>query len=148
MYFSAPEPPFEDRLILLNGSGKGLFANVCVPTQVSESYGPRGESLVAVTLVGKPEKAGLESLVQAEMRGVFGDQVRSWRHLRTYHIEDGLPAQLPGRLNQAKSYSLPSSNLFVCGDFCTYGALEGAVVSGKQTAVEVLDYLGVAHGNP
>lgn len=130
IYFSAPRSPMNEAIIALNGGG-GLVNNVCVISDVVPEYAPAGKSLVSVSVLGEPAEAGLEAAVLAELEVWFGPQVRSWEHLRTYPIRQALPEQPTTPLRDGVQQQ---DGVFVCGDHCTSASIEGAVVSGMQTA--------------
>lgn len=134
IYFSAPESPLGEPIIALNGGG-GLVNNVCVLSDVAPEYAPEGESLVSVSVLGVPERDDLEAAVRAELEIWFGAQVRTWRHLRTDRIRQALPEQAATPM---KSGVQTHNGVFVCGDHCQSASIEGAVVSGMETARAVL----------
>lgn len=43
LYFKAPNAPFPDNILYLNGTGKGLVNNCCFPSTVAPSYAPPGQ---------------------------------------------------------------------------------------------------------
>ncbi|MDA0814507.1 MAG: NAD(P)/FAD-dependent oxidoreductase, partial [Verrucomicrobia bacterium] len=67
LYFSADRSPLNEALIALNGTGRGLVNNVCVPSDVAPAYAPRGKSLVSVSVLGLPSPAELERKVLEEL---------------------------------------------------------------------------------
>lgn len=136
LYFSAPEPPFPDRLIALKGDREGLINHVCVPSQVAPAYAPPGQSLVSVSVIGKEHGvAGLLELVNAELITWFGTRAGSWTHLKTCRINRALPIEPPGH-----HQSVPASGpLYLCGDHTTSGSIEGALLSGLRVASRVLE---------
>ena len=141
LYFAAPEPPITDNVLVLNGDGVGPINNLCVLDQVAPDYAPAGQSLISVSVidshsraVGDTTKAG----VRRQLRNWFGGAVDEWRHLRSYHLSFGLPAQPVGLLNPPHRPVRIASGVFVCGDHRDYGAQNGAMVSGRRAAEAVL----------
>ena len=102
LYFAAERAPIAEPLLVLDGDGTGPVNNLCFPTQVAPGYGPAGATLVSASVVGgaagDAAEAALEAAVRKQMAGWFGDEVRGWRHLRTYHIRHAQPEQRPGAL--------------------------------------------------
>ena len=98
LYFAAERPPLDEPTLVLNGEGRGLVNNLCVPSQVSRSYAPPGAALISATVVGIPtlDDRQLEPRWRPDARVVWC-QVQTWRHLRTYRIPFALPAQSPPR---------------------------------------------------
>ena len=134
VYFSASKSPINEALIVLNGQGRGLVNNVAVLTDVVPGYAPEGQALISVSLLGLPTEDNLPQKVTAELDGWFGSEVTTWKHLRTDRIEHALPEQLP------ESVALPEVKppYYLCGDYCVSASIEGAIISGQETARQVL----------
>jgi protoporphyrinogen oxidase len=135
IYFSALRSPLNEAVIALNGSGCGLVNNVCVISDVVPGYAPSGKSLISVSVLGVHEIDSLESRILAELEAWFGVQVRDWIHLRTDRIKQALPEQ---PITPLKNGIQKKNGVFFCGDYCTSASIEGAIVSGKNTAAAVL----------
>jgi phytoene dehydrogenase-like protein len=139
IYFASPEPPVSEPILVLNGSGKGLINNVCVPDQVVPSYAPHGRSLVSVSLIGLPEVAGgIEGAVQRELQGWFGPLAKHFQHLKTYRIPYSLPDQSPGALEPVDKPVVVSPGIFVAGDHRGTASINGALGSGRRAAEAIL----------
>ena len=134
LYFSADRSPLNEALIALNGTGRGLVNNVCVPSDVAPAYAPRGKSLVSVSVLGLPSPAELERKVLEELGDWFGHQVARWKHLRTYYIPYSLPQQLPGEDYEQSTDFRVHEGIYVCGDHCATASIEGAISSGLHAA--------------
>jgi len=140
LYFAAPRPPVERPILLLNGDGHGPINNLCVPTVVAPSYGPTGESLVSVTVLGTPADAyQLLADVRTQLGDWFGSKSADWRHLRTYRIPFALPRQVPPALNVPERPVRTASGVYVCGDHRDNASINGAMVSGRRAAEAVLE---------
>ena len=135
LYFAADRSPIREAIICLNGSGSGTVNNVCVISDAAPCYAPEGQSLLSVSVLGLVEADDLVKQVRSELLEWFGPEVSSWRHLRTDHIRRGLPEQLP---NGSAPNSIHQAGVWVCGDHLSSASIEGAVVSGKQTAAAIL----------
>lgn len=138
--FAAPSAPIAAPLLVLNGSGSGRIAHLCVPSRVQPSYAPPGQELVAVTLLGDAPEADerLEALVQAELSGWFGSAVGAWRPLCVDRVRAALPVQPPGVLEPAERPVGFAPGLFVCGDHRDQGSINGALRSGRRAAEALL----------
>jgi phytoene dehydrogenase-like protein len=136
VYFSAPQSPLNEAIIVLNGTGSGLVNNVCVPSDVSADYAPPGLALISVSVLGMPDTENLESKVLEELEAWFGRCVHEWKHLRTDRIARALPAMLPG--GEPKVGLLERNSVLVCGDHCWSSSIEGAIISGQAAADELL----------
>ena len=140
LYFSAPRPPIESPVLVLNGDGHGPVNNVCVPTVVAPSYGPRDQSLVSATVLGiVGDHDRLQDEVRRQLGDWFGRAVREWRHLRTYRIPYALPCQFPPALAVAERPVRLQPNLYVCGDHRDNASIQGAMVSGRRASQAILD---------
>jgi len=135
LYFAADRSPISEAIICLNGSGSGTVNNVCVISDAAPCYAPEGQSLLSVSVLGLVEADGLVEQVRSELLEWFGPEASSWRHLRTDHTRRGLPEQLP---NRSAPTSINHAGVWVCGDYLSSASIEGAVVSGKQTAADIL----------
>ena len=135
LYFAAPQSPVEEPILVLNGDGRGPINNLCVPSQVSPSYAPDGQSLVSVTVLGclADPQTRLDQ-VRSQLKDWFGPNVESWRHLKTYDIEYALPAQSPPALHPVAKSPRVRQGVFVCGDHCDTGSINGAMAAGRRAA--------------
>lgn len=142
LYFAAAKPPIDEPILILNGEGSGPVNNVCVPSQVSASYAPRGQSLISVTVLqADVDPETLLPQVCAQMTNWFGAEVESWRHLKTYAIPYALPKQSPPALDPVEKSCLVRDGRFVCGDHCDVGSINGAMSSGRRAAEAVMSAL-------
>ena len=142
LYFDAPTSPLKESILVLNGDGAGPINNLCVPSQVSPQYAPHKRSLVSATVLGhhtNPES--LLAQVRLQLEEWFGNHVESWRHLKTYRIPYALPEQSPPALNPVAKPTQVRDGIFVCGDHCDTGSINGAMASGRRTAAAVMAFL-------
>ena len=139
LYFAAPEPPVDEAVLILDGTGQGPVNNVVVPDQVSPGYASGGESLVSVTVLGTPGD-GTDELwapVQAQLREWFGPGVEAWRRIRSYRIAHALPAQPPGSVGVGDPRAPGPPGVYVAGDHLDLASIEGALRSGRRAAEAV-----------
>lgn len=138
LYFDAPYSPIEGPWLVLNGEGNGPVNNVCVPSEVQPNYAPKGRSLVSLSVVGNPPESDelLERLALRQMERWFGN-TETWRHLRTYRIPFGVPAQLPGALLPVAKPVRVAEKILLCGDYMDIASLNGAMLSGFRAAEAV-----------
>lgn len=136
LYFAADKAPIGEPILALNGTGRGLVNNVCVPSNVAPLYAPKGQALVSVSVIGSPQTDDdtLITATRKEMTAWFGAEVQEWRHLRTYHIEHALPDQTPPALTPPERPVRLSDALFIAGDHRDTASIQGALVSGRRTA--------------
>lgn len=139
VYFAATESPVADQMLVLNGTQTGVVNNFCVPSQISASYAPSGQTLISATVLADTVDAeSLPQTVANDLRPWFGNVVDSWQHLRTYNIKYALPNQTSPAFNPAQQPSELRPKLYVCGDYRTNGSINGAMVSGRLTAEKIV----------
>ena len=150
VYYAADKSPLKEAIIALNGSSKGLVNNVCVPSDVSPLYAPEGKSLISVSLLGLHRDEHIPTEVKKELAAWFGEQVDGWQHLRTDIIKHALPEQAPeedqqndteadtGNHTEAPKGFFKIDDIMICGDHTTSASIEGAIISGNQTAAALL----------
>lgn len=139
LYFAAERSPCKKKMLILNGSQRGLINHLCVPSEVAPSYAPEGQALISITLLRHQlDSSKLISEVISEAEAMFGNQAQSWRHLRTDQIHRALPNQSTPAFNDPRPLAKLKSNLFVCGDYRTNGSINGAMQSGRWAAEEIL----------
>lgn len=139
-YFATggPPPSHGHRLLHLNAQPGALVHNVAFPDEMSRAVAPVGQHLVSVSTHGE-HGLGEEELtarLQTELAAWFGPVASTWRHLRTYRIENALPAYGP---NQPVQQELRlGENLWRCGDWTSYPSLDAALGTGRQVAEALL----------
>ncbi len=138
VYFAADRAPTSSKAIVLDGTGRGPVLNVAVMSNVSSSYAPNGQHLVAAALPGRVD-GDLEADARNQLTTMFGPTVATWQHLRTYSIAHGQPDQSPP-FSPKKRVSL-GDGLFVCGDHRDTASIQGALYSGRRTGRAVVEAL-------
>jgi len=141
LYFAADESPLEEAVLVLSGED-GPVNNFCVMSEVSANYAPHGTSLMSATVLDDSiADEQLETQVRQQMTDWFGATVNLWRHLRTYRIPYGLPAQSSPALDPPGRALRLDSGIFLCGDHRDVASLQGAMLSGRRAADGVLEGL-------
>lgn len=140
VWFAAPTPPVDSKLIVLDGTITGPAVNVAVMSNVAPHYAPEGQALVAAACpAADGDLSALPDVVRAQLRKWWGAQVDEWRVLRTDTIAHGQPDSQPP-FTPKKSVAL-GDGLFVCGDHRDTPSIQGALFSGRRTAEAVLSSL-------
>jgi phytoene dehydrogenase-like protein len=136
LYFSAPESPLDDPILVLNGDGVGPINNVAVPSDVAPGYAPDDRALVAAVVVGTPEEddEALRQTVREQLIDWFGLSAGGWDHLDTVHVPYALPEQAPPFLSPPQREVRRRPGLYVCGDHRHNGSINGAIASGRVAA--------------
>jgi phytoene dehydrogenase-like protein len=144
LYFSADwRPPFKEPFLVLNGEGKGPINNIAFPSLVAPSYSTSGKTLIAAIVLAEKyaQMEDLEAQVRSQCHEWFGDAVKDWEHLQTYHIPHALPNQEPPVGNP---YILPApvdEKLRICGEFQGVPGLQWSLLSGRKTAEAIVKEL-------
>lgn len=145
-YYAAPQAPFGESLLVLNGDCEGPINNLCVPSNVAPGYAPAGQALVSVSCVGSEtlSPSETEGSVRRQLRDWYGAQVDTWSLIRHYHIRYALPAQ-PAHFRDVKApQSRLADGLYQCGDYCDTASIQGAMYSGRKATESLLSDLGVS----
>jgi protoporphyrinogen oxidase len=139
VYFAAPAAPVDDKLVVLDGTGRGPVLNVAVMSNVAPTYAPAGLHLVVAALPGH-DGPTIEIDARTQLRGWWGPQVDAWDHLATYRIAHGQPRQRPPF--QPKRRVRLDDGRFVCGDHRDTASIQGAMFSGRRCALAVAAEIG------
>lgn len=136
-YFAANRSPSTEKMLLLNPNHFSVVHHMCVPSDVAPSYSPEGQSLISVSTQGLElvDHAKLAADIQLELGQWFGEEVKQWKHLRTYHIPEALVKFEAG--SQAEPLQL-GPNLYRCGDYAAYPSLNAAMQTGRQVAEMII----------
>ena len=139
VYFSAPHPPIGDKLVVLDGTGRGPVLNVAVMSNVAPTYAPAGAHLIVAALPGHNGPT-IEVDARAQLREWWGPQVDSWDHLATYRIAHGQPRQRPP-FDPKRRIRLDDGR-FVCGDHRDTASIQGAMYSGRRCGLAIAAEIG------
>ena len=148
LYYSAPRSPIEGPILALNGEGPdgGPINNLAVMSQVSRRYAPKGQELIAVSVVSvapptDEEMEQLESKVREHAERWFGaETVRHWRLVGAYPLQYALP--LARTTQWEASATRVTDNVYVCSDAQETPSLQGALASGRRAAEAILAQRG------
>jgi phytoene dehydrogenase-like protein len=129
-----------DRLLLLDGTGRGPALNVAVLSEVAPTYAPPGRSLVAAAVPGPAaDDPDLEAQVTEQVARWFDTTTADWQLLRTDRIAHGHPDQTPP-FGPKQPVALGGGR-FVCGDHRDTASTQGALFSGQRAARAVVRHL-------
>ncbi|NNF25905.1 MAG: amine oxidase [Gemmatimonadetes bacterium] len=140
-YFASEHLPLSGRRLILDGEGEGPANHVAVVSEVAPEYAPSGAHLISVSGVGAHarDEDGFRAGVRDQLARWFGPSVASWHHLKTYRIPDALPVHEPGSLTGRPGAGQRPDGVFVAGDYVEFGAIQGALRSGRKVAEAILD---------
>jgi len=136
LYFSADELPFNEAILTLNASGKGIINHVAVCSQVQKSYAPAGKHLLSVNVVKEHKLSDYElyKTVRKELKLWFGAMVSEWIHLKTYNIQHALPRKEKLTVPMKGGVHQLEEGIYMCGDHLHDPSINGAMRSGRITA--------------
>ncbi len=142
-YFAAPQSPNTEKLLMLNPRRSAAIHNMCVISDIAPDYAPVGQSLISVSTQGMDtlDESALTEHIKRELTDWFGTDEPArppvqWRHLRTYHLPQALPAYLPTS-PQRESLRL-TDTLYQCGDQTAYPSLNAALQTGREVAEDIM----------
>jgi phytoene dehydrogenase-like protein len=138
VYFASEEPPVADKLVVLDGTGRGPVLNAAVMSNVAPTYAPPGRHLVVAALPGHTE-GPIEKAARAQLASWWGPAVATCEHLATYRISHGQPTQRPPF---APTRPVRVGARFVCGDHRDTASIQGALFSGRRCAGAVFEAIG------
>ena len=139
-YFAAPEAPISAAMLVLDGEGSGPANHVAVMSNVSVAYAPEGQHLIAVSGVdaAADDPDGFPADARSQLERWFGPAVDGWEHLKTYHIPHALPKH-PVGFAASRAPRRDEPGIWVTGDYTDFGAIQGALRSGRTTAEAILE---------
>ena len=140
LYYTTDVPPLADPVLVLGADpSEGPINNLVVLTNAAPEYAPGGQSLVSVSVVGKPDEGddAIERQVRQQLVTWFGSPAAQWRHLRTYRIPYALPEQAPPFLTPPERPLKLQEGLYVCGDHRRTASINGAMAAGRHAATRI-----------
>lgn len=145
LYYAASNPPVREPILVLNGENQGPINHLSVPSAACSSYAPAGQSLISVTVLDSAHTNAdtIEPMVRQQLEAWYGPEVRQYRHLRNYYIENALPEQTSLQPQDPRHATRKAPGLYVCGDYCENASINGAMLSGRHAAEAILrDFTG------
>jgi hypothetical protein len=131
-YHEVPADFSDSNRLLLDGEKRGPVVNSIVISNFMASYAPAGRALLSTTTIEYTS----ESEVRRHLAQMWGAQTHSWPLLAKYEIPKALPISAPGSV-LATSAKI-GDGLFIAGDFRTSASQNGALLSGRLAALELL----------
>jgi len=126
-------------VITVDGHARGPVVNTSVVTTVAPSYGPPGAVLVSSSVLGTDDSADADQSVRTHLDTLYGVSTTGWRTVRPVVVPWALPAHLPGAGIRRRVRVGPAT--WACGDHRDTPSVQGALVSGRRAAREVLEQL-------
>ena len=131
-YHTTEKAPTDKAHLVIDSQNRGPVVNSIVISNLSAKYAPKGQSLISSTTISHAS----ESEVRRHLALMWGKSTGDWRFLAKYEIHSALPLFAPGA-TQAKSLHV-CENLYRAGDYLTSPSQNGALLSGRLAAEELL----------
>jgi phytoene dehydrogenase-like protein len=144
LYFSVPEPPVQQPILVLNALADGPVNHLLVMSLAAADYAPPGQHLLALVVLPPAASRPLAELlpqVERQMLEWFGPLTRHWRFLKAYHLPFSLPDQRPPFIQPLSRGGAIGEGLWVCGDYTETGSINGALASGRKVAEALMQSL-------
>ncbi|MET3963177.1 hypothetical protein ABIE44_003111 [Marmoricola sp. OAE513] len=139
-YFAAPPWAGSDGTLVVDADRSGI-ANSVVLTESAPEYARDGRALIATSVVHGGSGADLTpdqvAVLAAELHETSASR---WEHLVTRDVAAALPA-MPAPHPLRKPVYVPDAGVWVAGDHRDTSSIQGALVSGRRTASEVLRHV-------
>ncbi|GAA2094899.1 NAD(P)/FAD-dependent oxidoreductase [Microlunatus panaciterrae] len=137
VYHAVDTAPLDEPTLLVDADDSPIV-NTMVMTAAAPSYSTDGRALVATSVVhsGRPPGSRLdEQVVRRRLAELYRTDTRSWQHLATYDIPRALPS-----MRAPHPFRRPASHrgIYLCGDYRDTSSIQGALVSGRRVADEVI----------
>jgi hypothetical protein len=131
-YYEVPQELTGSARLLIDGEQRGPVVNSIVLSNLISTYAPDGKSLLASTTLDFAS----ESEVRRHLALMWGAHTGGWSLIAKYDIPKSLPIFAIG--NQSAASSQFSQNIYVAGDYRTAPSQNGALLSGRLAAQELL----------
>ena len=131
-YHATEKAPTESAQLVLDSQHRGPAVNSIVISNLSSKYAPKGQSLISSTTISHAS----ESEVRRHLALMWGTNTGDWRFLAKYEIHSALPLFAPGA-DRANSLRV-SENVYRAGDYLTAPSQNGALLSGRLAAEELM----------
>ncbi len=135
VYFSIPEQSSNGYIGLIP-TGKSLVNNICILSDISGSYAPRGKSLLSASIVETPLLMGEELIreVRNELAEILTIEQADLYFLKSYYIPHALPYIENPTMHLSREQIAQGNGIYLAGDYLLGGSLNGAMLSGRQCA--------------
>jgi phytoene dehydrogenase-like protein len=138
-WWASDETPPHETLLWVDGRApaQGPVLNAAVISAVAPTYAPPGRHLIAASALPGPDgTAPPETVTRRHAADILGADCGGWELVTRHVIGEALPAQLPP-LSVRRPVRTPTG-IWLCGDHRDTASIQGALVSGRRTAAELL----------
>lgn len=131
-YHEVPNEMTQSQRLLIDGQARGPVVNSIAISKMVPTYAPDGRTLLSSTTV----EVASESEVRRHLALMWGTSTSNWSLIAKYEIPKSLPIFGVGSTG-AQSARF-SENVFIAGDYRTAPSQNGAMLSGRLAALELL----------
>ena len=131
-YHTTENAPSDSATLVIDSENRGPVVNSLVISNLSQDYAPSGQSLISSTTIAHAS----ESEVRRHLALMWGSNTADWRFLAKYEINSALPLFVPGA-ESVKSARV-GENIYCAGDYLSGPSQNGAMLSGRLAAQELL----------
>jgi phytoene dehydrogenase-like protein len=132
-YFSAPVGQIQSRHLRVGGIGPVI--NTVVLSNVEPSYAPPERSLIAATSLIEAK----EEEIRDHLSYLWEEGIADWELVSRVAVPGALPLKFPGE--ELVRSTRTESGVYRAGDWLSIPAQQGALLSGRLAAMEVLSAL-------
>lgn len=131
-YHEVPSDMTQSSRLLIDGQARGPVINSIAISKMVKSYAPQGKTLLSSTTID----VASESEVRRHLALMWGRSTTQWSLIAKYEIPKSLPIFGVGSAG-AQSARI-SERVFIAGDYRTAPSQNGALLSGRLAAQELL----------
>lgn len=131
-YHEVPEGVSQSKMLRIDGQSRGPVINSILISNLVPSYAPAGRALLSTTTIDSAS----ESEVRRQLSQIWQVATSQWELIARYEIPAALPIFAPRSARAASSQI--AQNLYISGDYRTSPSQNGALLSGRMAAEELL----------
>jgi hypothetical protein len=131
-YHEVPKDLTRSKSLVIDGQRRGPVVNSIAISNLAPTYAPAGKTLLSSTTV----EFASESEVRRHLALIWGAQSSEWSLIAKYEIPKSLPIFAPGA--QHVTSAKVAKNVYVAGDYRSAPSQNGALLSGRLAAEELL----------
>ena len=136
LYFSSSVFPEFGSYIHLFPKDK-LINNVAFLSSISSNYSPKSKCLISVSILGLHDSKSLKNIIQKKLSKYFGGSKQEYDLIKSFELKKATIKQ-PTYYFSNNLLTL-KNNIIVAGDHTVNGSIEGAVISGINSAYQIIN---------
>ena len=141
LHYAAEKSPLKEPILFFNGEDHGPINHLAVLSDVASTYAPSGAALISATVLDSQMHLSDENVNEAALQQLnrwFGAQVKKWRLLKIYRIQNAHPSAYPDRMWHTLEPFKIREGLYACGDYLEMPTINSALSSGRRAAEEIV----------